>query len=347
MTTHKDTDLREALRRRYANTPQLPEDFADRLMQRIDEKGKKPKRRILWLYPAIAVAASMLLLVTLHYYNDNAEPQDVVAQTSDAQPQTGMAQAQASNAQPLPSPQGEGQGVGSVNKTAKPSKKILTPPLTPPLHGRGAAAHHNSQADHNISQTAQYNSQADHTISQATHPISQATSHSDSIEKEKQEGQMDENLHYATNITTEKDTVPYQAPSRVDEFIAKLAEYNKVKEAELTCSATLDSSIVSKVYVFPDKQEIDLFGRLLQIACWYSDETPGYFMSYSHQQFFFELKDVRKQLQYRWIAERINGKILLYSTCSPVGVTVSSACYQEYCDELRHTKIIHTKTLDI
>ena len=158
---------------------------------------------------------------------------------------------------------------------------------------------------------------------------------------------MDENLHYATNITTEKDTVPYQAPSRVDEFIAKLAEYNKVKEAELTCSATLDSSIVSKVYVFPDKQEVDLFGRLLQIACWYSDETPGYFMSYSHQQFFFELKDVRKQLQYRWIAERINGKILLYSTCSPVGVTVSSACYQEYCDELRHTKIIHTKTLDI
>ena len=340
MTTHKDTDLREALRRRYANTPQLPEDFADHLMQRIDEKGKKPKRRILWLYPAIAVAASMLLLVTLHYYNyndssepqnvvaqaSNAQPQDVTAQASNAQPQDVMAKAQASNAQPLPSPQGEGQGVGSVNKSAKPSKKILTPPLTPPLHGRGAAAHH---------------------ISQASHSISQAASHSDSIVEEKQEGQMDKNLHYAANVMTEKDTVPYQAPSRVDEFIAKLAEYNKVKEAELTCSATLDSSIVSKVYVFPDKQEIDLFGRLLQIACWYSDETPGYFMSYSHQQFFFELKDVRKQLQYRWIAERINGKILLYSTCSPVGVTVSSACYQEYCDELRHTKIIHTKTLDI
>ncbi|MBO7539783.1 MAG: hypothetical protein J6T44_10925 [Prevotella sp.] len=153
-------------------------------------------------------------------------------------------------------------------------------------------------------------------------------------------------LHYATHIQI-RDTVPYQDPARVDEFIAKLADNYNVKQGELQCSLTQDSCVVSAVYVFPDQKEIDVFGRLLQVACWYSDETPGYHLNFSHRQFFFELKDMRKQLQYRWIAERVNGKILLYSTCAPIDVVVSSACYQEYLDELMHTKSINSKTLDI
>lgn len=156
----------------------------------------------------------------------------------------------------------------------------------------------------------------------------------------------DPNLHYASNDLT-KDTVPYQDPARVDDFIAKLAEYNKVKQGELTCSQPIDSSVVSSVYVFPDKQEIDVFGRLLQVACSYSDATPGYHLYFSHQQFFFELQDTRKQLQYRWIAERVNGKILLYSTNAPVGANTSSTCYLEYRDELMHTKSNNTKTKEI
>jgi hypothetical protein len=120
-----------------------------------------------------------------------------------------------------------------------------------------------------------------------------------------------------------------------------------VKEGELVCSASAGSSVVSAVYVFPDNQEIDLFSRLLQVACRYSDKTPGYHLNFSHQQFFFELKDMRHQLQYRWIAERINGAILLYCTNAPIGVEVSSACYQEYRDELMHTKSMNIKTRDI
>ena len=153
-------------------------------------------------------------------------------------------------------------------------------------------------------------------------------------------------LHYATHIQTE-DTVPYQDPARVDEFIAKLADYYNVKQGELECSVPQDSNVVSTVYVFPDLKEIDVFGRLLQVACWYSDETPGYLLSFSHRQFFFELKDVRRQLQYRWIAERINGKILLYGTNAPIGTETSSACFQEYRDELMHTRRITPKTRDI
>jgi hypothetical protein len=133
----------------------------------------------------------------------------------------------------------------------------------------------------------------------------------------------------------------------VDDFIAKLADYNKVKQGGLKCSTANDSKVASCVYVFPDTKEIDLFSRLLQVACWYSDETPGYLLNFSQQQFFFELKDMRKQLKYRWIAERINGKILFYGTHAPMGTKESSACYQEYRDELMHTKSIRTKTLDI
>ena len=155
----------------------------------------------------------------------------------------------------------------------------------------------------------------------------------------------DPNLHYASN-ETKTDTVPYQEPARVDEFITKFANYYKVKEGELKCSATQDSNVVSAVYVFPDTKEIDVFSRLLQAACWYSDETPGYLLSFSHQQFFFELKDMRKQLHYRWIAERVNGRILLYTTNAPIGEKTSSVCYQDYRDQLMRTRI-YTKTKEL
>lgn len=156
--------------------------------------------------------------------------------------------------------------------------------------------------------------------------------------------QSDPYLHYATNEMG-KDTLPYQAPSRMDEFIAKMAEYNNVEKN--VCPDEKDTTIVSTAYVFEDSKEQNLFARLLQAACWYSDETPGYLLNFSHQQFFFELKDTRCQLHYRWIAERINGQILLYSTHAPLGTQVSSACYQEYRDELMHIRSINNKTRKI
>lgn len=153
----------------------------------------------------------------------------------------------------------------------------------------------------------------------------------------------DPNIHYASNDLT-KDTIPYQDPARVDDFITKLAEYHKVKQGEMTCSQPIDSSVVSSVYVFPDKDDINLFNRLLQVACWYNSKTPGYHLNFSQQQFFFELKDMRRQLQYRWIAERINGCILFYSTQAPIGVKESSACYQQYRDELMYQNSFNAKT---
>ena len=89
MTTIRDTDLREALRRLYADTPPMPEDLNERLMQRIasqekdhqvrQQKSKTARRR--WLYPTIAaVAASMLLLLTFYY---NPREDTVVAKKTE------------------------------------------------------------------------------------------------------------------------------------------------------------------------------------------------------------------------------------------------------------------------
>ncbi|MBQ2360052.1 MAG: hypothetical protein II398_04070 [Prevotella sp.] len=84
MKTHKDTDLREALRRKYANTPQIPADFSERLMKRMEESvsAKKPRHRHVWLYATIGtIAASILLLLTLPYINKvETKEQPVVTQ---------------------------------------------------------------------------------------------------------------------------------------------------------------------------------------------------------------------------------------------------------------------------
>ena len=149
----------------------------------------------------------------------------------------------------------------------------------------------------------------------------------------------DENLHYASNVIN--DTVDnYQSPSRMEEFIVKIANYHHIKCDSLSCAIGKDDSdVVSTAYVFPDTEELDLFRRLLQAACWYDDKMPGYLLNYSHQQFFFCLKDMRKGLKYLWIAERVRNKILLYSTHSPLDTEVSSDGCREYRDKLTNTSI--------
>ena len=144
-------------------------------------------------------------------------------------------------------------------------------------------------------------------------------------------------VHYAAIQTIDDST--YQDPARMDEFIAKMANFNEVEAVPLDCNpGSNDSTIISNAYVFDDTEKFDVFGRLLQAACWYDCKTPGYLLNFSHQQLFFTLKDLRKGQKYLWIAERVNGdRILLYSTHSPIETDVSSSCYQNYREQLTLT----------
>lgn len=85
MTTYKDTDLREALRRKYADTPPMPADLSERLMKRMETTREMPRRRY-WPYitAAIAAAASILLLIVLNFGQGQTGQTPVMAEKPTA-----------------------------------------------------------------------------------------------------------------------------------------------------------------------------------------------------------------------------------------------------------------------
>ena len=283
--TYKDTDLREALRRKYAETPELPADFMKKMRQQTEPE---PAHKIrLWRW--VAAAACLIILigigVTIVPFSRQTKDDTLVAEHVKTE-----SNASSSPVQPASTASTDGQ-------------------YTP------------YKQDVPTVQTVRTN----------------ANSSPQTVESSPKA--LDPNLHYAA-YTPAEDTV-YQAPSRMEEFIAKMADYNEVKAVPLDCNpGSSDSLAVSTAYVFEDKQELDLFGRLLLAACWYDSKTPGYLLNFSHQQFFFTLKDLRKNEKYLWIAERIHGgRILLFSSHSPIEADVSSACYQNYREQLTHTNL--------
>ena len=89
MNKLKDTDLREALRRKYSDTPQLPADFMASMKQRMEEPKQAPKPRMLWRW--MAAAACLLFIIgvgiALWPMHEAQTVQPQVAQKKD-QPQT-------------------------------------------------------------------------------------------------------------------------------------------------------------------------------------------------------------------------------------------------------------------
>ena len=302
---YKDTDLREALHRKYADTPQLPADFMAKMEHRMDAKPVAKTRR---LWPWVAVAASFLLIIgiglTMMPTEQQPKTEAMVAQNTKKAP---AIEQPSESERPFLSQQ-EAVSLTEKGRVANPSRRTERPKVT------------DQESASDGLKATQYDAD------------------SDLLD--------DPNLHYASHDLS-KDTIPYQDPARVDDFIAQLADYHQVKQGLLKCSQPVDDNVVNTVYVFPDKDEINLFGRLLQVACWYDSKTPGYHLNFSQEQFFFELKDLRRQLQYRWVAERINGRILFYGTHAPLGTKESSACYQQYRDELMFQHSINSKTKKI
>ena len=103
-------------------------DFSSQRMN-TDLHGSKRK---VWRW--IAAAACLIIVIGIGV---------TLKQISITEPEPMLAE---NNAQPLPSLVGEGQGVGSVTTTPHSEvqtthqKELQTPPQTPPLEGRGAAA---------------------------------------------------------------------------------------------------------------------------------------------------------------------------------------------------------------
>lgn len=135
-------------------------------------------------------------------------------------------------------------------------------------------------------------------------------------------------LVYASAETTKDST--YREPSLVDDFIAKFATSHGVRPVTFDSPEPSETNTVCTVYVFPDRKEVDVFGRLLQTACCYDNATLGYQLYISNLQLLFKMCDRRKTTEYLWLAERVGGNVLLYCSRSPIGSTPSSARYQEF-----------------
>ena len=96
MNEQNDKDLREALRRRETRRqkPQPSADFCDSVMQRIGQQDQQPKRRHLWLYPAVGAAASIavLLYIGIKPIDQQPETPSLIVQTDTVQavPQTNV-----------------------------------------------------------------------------------------------------------------------------------------------------------------------------------------------------------------------------------------------------------------
>ena len=84
MNKLKDTDLREARRRNYAETPQLPEGFMERMHEAVEQEESQPRRtRSYRLVAAITSIAAAILIAFLLWPESHEAPitQPVVTET--------------------------------------------------------------------------------------------------------------------------------------------------------------------------------------------------------------------------------------------------------------------------
>ena len=277
----------------------MDEAAYDAIMERRQSAAKVVGLRRRWWWVAAACLVAVLSLPII--YNNKQEKQELPI----------LAQ------QHLPSLQGEGLGGGSGTKTANDHRgKAETPPPTPPLEGRGEAARSSYE---NSGETAHNEGNGE-------------TAHNEGRGEAPPQAEPEAKPIYAA-YAEKDDSADYLPPARVDEFIGKLANYHHIEATVLS-----DSTAHSVAYVFPDNDKVRLFDRLLQVACSYHYDSPGYQMTISQQQLLFTLEDTRLSCRYLWLAERIGGgRIILYATHAPTGAAVSSEVYQEFRERTTHT----------
>ena len=297
---YKDTDLREALKRKYADTPQLPADFITKMQEETLTHSLPNRERRKSVLRWIAAAACLIIYKFFRITDVPSQNATMSESMMAHQTKTAVDEETLSSSSSKPADEqsgGNGLAVRSTQTeqqlTVKEQKEVTD----------------KSEPERKVQ-------------------VEVATS--------------TPNLHYAAQSLTYDST--YQAPSKMNAFIDKIAEYNKVKGVTLDCTSDCDgNNVVNTAYVFQDTKELDLFARLLQAACSYDSKTPGYLLRFSNKQFYFTLKDQYKGEKYLWMAERlVDGRILLLSSHSPIASKVSAACYQNYLEQLTH---IHSNTI--
>ena len=297
----QDNNLREAIARRSRKCPQMPPDLNERLMERV---GKKPRRSFpivaKWLSAAACLMAALFIGKALLDKRQTAVPQ--VAKT-DAPAAIKTETTLVAQAEPRKEPKAEmptmaradapmTKATPPIEKVAKPIEKVTV-----------------AEEDTTTEEAPAYLIDLQPTI-----PVAEETPRP---------------IYASIDEEADEDST-YQSPGKVDEFIAQLAANYGVSQELPDSIATGDSNISNAIYVFPDSKQAEVMTRLMQIACWYGNTSPGYKLFMTQQQFLFELDDTRKGRRHMWFAEKANKCTLLYCASAPIGDIISTACYLEF-----------------
>ena len=118
-----DKNLQEAVSRREQKLPPLPADLNERLMQRLVEPETAPvaKQKRLWLY-AVAVAASIALLIVFNFGKEQTPQEPVVAQQTDKQV---VPQPVSEVSEPVEEPEPVVAEAQSAQKSVKKQRKVV------------------------------------------------------------------------------------------------------------------------------------------------------------------------------------------------------------------------------
>ena len=125
---YNDKGLRIAVQRKNEAAEKMTpsEDFADRLMQRIEQQKEQPKHHRMWIYTAIGAAAAIALLFTVGVVpNQKDEKTDLLART-DTTKVTPPTETKKTNEDPLEKI--ENKEVADTVKTVKEILQISKPP---------------------------------------------------------------------------------------------------------------------------------------------------------------------------------------------------------------------------
>ena len=134
MKTFNDTDLREALRRKYADVPQMPTDLSERIMKSLTprplQREREQKRASqTWRKTAVwgflaAAAASIALLLVLHFGNNPSEEQPMVVQKTNLGMKEAPVNSGMKDEAPL-NPPSRGKVEAPLNKPKKVKRKAV------------------------------------------------------------------------------------------------------------------------------------------------------------------------------------------------------------------------------
>lgn len=143
-----------------------------------------------------------------------------------------------------------------------------------------------------------------------------------------------------------KETVRSEMEELIDTNASDSVELTEVQKAmagyvvqlSKTCGATClprdcDNS-GGMIYVFPDDEQTDVFGRLKSVVAWVDTDSPSVRLFSAFDQMTLELDgdNAHKGVNELWLADRRNGYVYLYHAQVKKDAWAAASCYIAFLD---------------